>query len=192
MATSWLSSLVSHPVGARIVYYPTLFYGILRQTKSRHWYDRIDNRVVLGALPLHKKAKEIVDKENIGGVITLNEDYETRFLCPTTEQWNSMYVKHLKIPTVDFNNAPTLDQIQTALTFIDDIESHKSVYVHCKAGRSRSSVVVLCYVMAKYGRNVKASIDMVKLKRPHIILGSEHLKRLKEFSNNNISSLKLE
>ena len=182
MATSWLSSFVSHPVGARIVYYPTLIYGILRQTENRHWYDRIDHRIVLGALPLCKKAKKIVEKENIGGVITLNESYETRFLCPTTEQWNSMKVEHLKIPTVDFNNAPTVEQIQAALKFIDNIEDSKSVYVHCKAGRSRSSVVVLCYVMAKYGHTVKTSIDMVKQKRPHIVLGSEHLKRLKEFS----------
>ena len=183
MATSWLSAFVSHPVGARIVYYPTLLYGILRQTESRHWYDRIDNRIVLGALPLHKKAKQIVEKENIGGVITLNENYETRFLCATTEQWNSMNVKHLKIPTVDFNNAPTMGQIHAALRFIDDVDDAKSVYVHCKAGRSRSSVVVLCYVMAKYGHTVKNSIDMVKQKRSHIVLGSEHMKRLEEFSN---------
>lgn len=182
MANSWVSSLVSHPIGARFVYYPTLLYGILRETQGRHWYNRIDNKVLLGALPLYKKAKEIVEKENVGGVITLNENYETRFLCPTTEEWNSMNVRHLRIPTVDFNNAPTLGQIHEAIAFIDEIEPSKSIYVHCKAGRSRSSVVVISYLMAKHTQNVDSSIEMVKEKRPHIVLASEHIKRLKEFS----------
>ena len=181
MATSWISGFVSHPIGARIVYYPTLLYGILRQSENRHWYDRIDDRVILGALPIHKIAKEIVDKENVGGVVTLNEEYETRFICPSQKQWSLLNVKNLRIPTVDFNNAPTLSQINKSLKFIDGMDDCKSVYVHCKAGRSRSSVVVLCYVMAKYGHNVQSAIDFVKSKRPHIVLGSEHLKRLHEF-----------
>jgi len=181
MATSWISSFVSHPIGARIVYYPTLLYGILRQTENRHWYDRIDEKVILGALPVHKIANEIVQKENVCGVVTLNEEYETRYICPTPKEWSAMNVKQLRIPTVDFNNAPTLEQIDKSLTFIDQIEHGKSVYVHCKAGRSRSSVVVLCYVIQKYGLDVNSAIDMVRTKRPHIVLGSEHKRMLSEF-----------
>ena len=181
MATSWISGFVSHPIGARLVYYPTLLYGILRQSGKRHWYDRIDDRVLLGALPLHKVAKEIVDKENVGGVITLNENYETRFICPSQKQWSLMNVKNLRIPTTDFNNAPTLEQINQSLEFISEMDKSKSVYVHCKAGRSRSSVVVLCYVMSKYGHNVQNAIDFVKSKRHHVVLGSEHMKRLHQF-----------
>lgn len=181
MATSWISSFVSHPIGARIVYYPTLLYGILRQTENRHWYDRIDEKVILGALPLYKIAHEIVRNENVGGVVTLNEEYETRYICPTPKEWSAMGVEHLRIPTVDFNNAPTLEQIDKSLTFIDQIEPGKSVYVHCKAGRSRSSVVTLCYVIQKYGLDVNSAIDMVRIKRPHIVLGCEHKRILNEF-----------
>lgn len=183
MATSWLSSVWSHPIGARIAFYPSLLYGLLKGTKDRRWYDRIDGKVVLGALPLHKVARQLVENENISAVITLNEEYETRFLCPTQKQWKQLGVEQLRIPTVDYNNSPSIDQIESALQFIDGIKDPtKSVYIHCKAGRSRSAVVCLCYVMKAYNVNKTDAIEFVKRKRPHIVLGSEHHKSILNFS----------
>jgi len=181
MANSWFSPLCSHPVGARLVYYPTLLYGIMRTNSSRRWYDRIDNKVILGALPLRKVAKELVSKENVVGVVTLNEDYETRFICPNLKEWGELGVSVCHIPTVDYNNAPSLYQIKNSLEFIDSFDDNSTVYVHCKAGRSRSATVVLSYVIKKYGMNPDEAISFVRSKRPHINLGSAHKKRLQEF-----------
>jgi len=37
---------------ARISFYPTLAYNVLMEkVSSRRWYDRIDETVILGALP---------------------------------------------------------------------------------------------------------------------------------------------
>lgn len=182
MATSWLSSVWSHPLGARVAYYPSLLYGLLRSNPERRWYDRIDNKVILGALPLHKVAEKLVEEENIGAVITLNEEYETRFLCPNKEQWSKLGVKQLHLPTVDYNNAPSIAQIERGLQFIDESNDSKSVYIHCKAGRSRSAVVVLCYVMKSYTLGAADAITFVKSKRPHIVLGTEHQKAVHCFS----------
>ena len=39
------------------------------------------------------------------------------------------------------------------------------VFVHCAAGVSRSSTVVIAYFMAKYGFSFERARDMVKAKR---------------------------
>lgn len=45
---------------ARVTFYPTLFYNVLMEKASlRNWYDRIDDNVILGALPFRSEAKEV-------------------------------------------------------------------------------------------------------------------------------------
>ena len=90
MATSWLSAVWSHPIGARIAYYPTLLFGVLKTTGERKWYNRVDENVLLGALPLWSYAKELTKNENVRGVVTLNEAYETRYLCPDAASWKKL------------------------------------------------------------------------------------------------------
>ena len=147
MATSWLAMVYSHPIGARLAYYPSLLYGLLRASPNRQWYNRIDDRIILGALPSHKTAHELIQNENIATVISLNESYEMRFLCPSKEKWRSFGIKQLHIPTVDCNNAPSLKNIKESMEIINEIDMSKSIYVHCKAGRSCSATVAVCYLI---------------------------------------------
>jgi len=182
MATSWLAGLWSLPVGARIAYYPSLLYGVLKTSEKRQWYNRVDERIVLGALPFHKTAAELVEKENIGGVISLNESYEMRILCPTEKEWNELGVEQLHIPTVDFNNAPSVENIKKSMKFIEHLDVEKSIYVHCKAGRSRSATVVVCYLMHFKSMNVAEAIECIKSKRPHVVLADKHITRIHEFA----------
>jgi len=141
----------------------------------------VDETVLLGALPLWKVAKELITKENVKGVVTLNEAYETRFLCPDVNAWQELGARVCHIPTVDYNNAPSLEQVETGLNFIRSFEGSGCVYVHCKAGRSRSATVVVCYVMKKYGLPPSEAIAFVQGKRPHIVLASAHRERIEEF-----------
>ena len=63
---------------ARISFLPTLAYNvILEKITARSWWNRIDDKVVLGALPFRgDNAKQLVAQENIAGVVSMNEDYE--------------------------------------------------------------------------------------------------------------------
>ncbi|XP_023566267.1 phosphatidylglycerophosphatase and protein-tyrosine phosphatase 1 isoform X2 [Octodon degus] len=75
---------------ARALFYPTLLYTVLRGKLGgpahREWYHRIDRTVLLGALPLRSLTRKLVQDENVRGVITMNEEYETRFLCNSSKQ----------------------------------------------------------------------------------------------------------
>ncbi|XP_075857990.1 phosphatidylglycerophosphatase and protein-tyrosine phosphatase 1 isoform X2 [Microcebus murinus] len=86
-AAAWLQAGL-----VRVLFYPTLLYTLLRGKMPgrahRAWYHRIDSTVLLGALPLRNMTRQLVQDENVHGVITMNEEYETRFLCNSSEVHN--------------------------------------------------------------------------------------------------------
>jgi hypothetical protein len=49
-----IQSSITSPKVARVLFYPTLLWNIITvgTSRKRKWYDRIDENVVLGALPL--------------------------------------------------------------------------------------------------------------------------------------------
>jgi hypothetical protein len=66
---------------ARASFYPTLMYNIvMARVSSRKWYDRIDQNVILGALPFRGMVELLKKKENVSGIVSMNEDYEL-WLC---------------------------------------------------------------------------------------------------------------
>jgi atypical dual specificity phosphatase len=47
---------------ARVSFYPTLLYNVfMEKITSRNWYDRIDDNVVLGALPFRGMTNKVSD-----------------------------------------------------------------------------------------------------------------------------------
>lgn len=78
---------------------------------------------------------------NLSIVVILNF-----FYCP--QEWAEWGVTQLQLSTVDFNNAPSQEMIRRGVAFIEEMnENEKTVYVHCKAGRGRSTTLVACYLM---------------------------------------------
>ncbi|XP_010448332.1 PREDICTED: putative dual specificity protein phosphatase DSP8 isoform X1 [Camelina sativa] len=64
--------------GGRILFYPTLFYNLVRfklQSQFR-WWDQIDEYLLMGAVPFRKDVSRLKHL-GVGGVITLNEPFET-------------------------------------------------------------------------------------------------------------------
>jgi hypothetical protein len=47
---------------ARVSFYPSLIYNVLMEKiTSRNWYDRIDDNVILGALPFRGITNKVSD-----------------------------------------------------------------------------------------------------------------------------------
>nr|XP_039335849.1 phosphatidylglycerophosphatase and protein-tyrosine phosphatase 1-like [Saimiri boliviensis boliviensis] len=137
---------------ARVLFYPTLLYTLFRGKvpgrAHRDWYHRIDPTVLLGALPLRNMTRQLVQDENVRGVITMNEEYETRFLCNSSQEWKRLGVEQLRLSTVDMTGIPTLANLQKGVQFALKYQSlGQCVYVHCKAGRSRSATMVAAYLI---------------------------------------------
>lgn len=171
---------------ARVLYYPTLLYTVFRGKMPgrahRDWYHRIDSTVLLGALPLRSMTRRLVQDENVRGVITMNEEYETRFLCNSSKEWEKAGVEQLRLSTVDMTGVPTLANLQKGVQFTIRHQSlGHSVYVHCKAGRSRSATMVAAYLIQVYHWTPEEAIRAITKIRSHIYIRPGQLEVLKEF-----------
>lgn len=108
---------------------------------------------------------QLIQKENVKAVVSMNEDYELWLFSNNAEKWNSQGVKFLQLATTDIFEAPCQNKLQMGVEFINLFLPHTSkipgiksvaelsnqesgtVYVHCKAGRTRSATLVGCYLM---------------------------------------------
>lgn len=82
------------------------------------------------------------------GVVSMNEDFELKYWVTTREEWRRLGVDFLQLNTADILHAPTQDKLRTGVKFIQQFNgTDDSVYVHCKAGRTRSATLVACYLM---------------------------------------------
>ncbi|RXI06004.1 hypothetical protein DVH24_018046 [Malus domestica] len=199
--------------GARILFYPTLLYNVLRNKMEAEfrWWDEVDQFVLLGAVPFPKDVPQL-KRLGVGGVITLNEPYET--LVPTSLYRKLYYppnktseihlnlvyldptysfkmfdgfqahgIDHLVIPTRDYLFAPSFVDINRAVEFIHKNAScGETTYVHCKAGRGRSTTIVLCYLVKYKNMIPSAALDYVRSRRPRVLLAPSQWKAVQEYS----------
>ncbi|XP_043938672.1 phosphatidylglycerophosphatase and protein-tyrosine phosphatase 1 isoform X2 [Protopterus annectens] len=125
---------------------------------------------------------ELYEKENVRGVITMNEEFETRYLCNSVQDWQDAGVEQLCLHTVDFTGVPTLENLQKGVSFImEHREKGSSVYVHCKAGRSRSATMVAAYLIHLYHWTPKEASELIASIRPHIIIRQGQFKVLQTY-----------
>jgi atypical dual specificity phosphatase len=132
---------------ARLVYWPTLGWNVLlgRTLKVRAWWSRVDDHVILGAVPFRSDV-DLLHSEGVAGVINTCHEYEG----PRAE-YERLGIDQLHLPTIDFT-PPTLDDVTKGVEYIRrHAESGRTVYVHCKAGRARSATVVACWLIASRG-----------------------------------------
>ncbi|KAG5672578.1 hypothetical protein PVAND_002694 [Polypedilum vanderplanki] len=195
---------------ARVTFYPSLFYNVfMERVSARRWYDRIDENLILGALPFRYMVPELIKKENIKGVVSMNEDYELWFLSNNAEQWKKVGVNFLQLPTTDIFESPSQSKLENGVSFINsflpkdskikeltpyhelnDNNAIGTVYVHCKAGRTRSATLVGCYLMMKNKWSPEQAVEHMRNKRPHILLHSAQWNALRLFHKDNINKEK--
>ncbi|KAJ0106677.1 hypothetical protein Patl1_18430 [Pistacia atlantica] len=166
--------------GARALFYPTLLYNVVRnkfQAEFR-WWDRVGEFLLLGAVPFPVDVPRLKGL-GVGGVVTLNEPYET--LVPTS-LYHANGIDHLVIPTRDYCFAPSLSDISQAVDFIhENTLSRQTTYVHCKAGRGRSTTIVICYLVHHKQMTPDDAYDYVKSIRPRVLLASAQWQAVLEY-----------
>ncbi|XP_046554202.1 phosphatidylglycerophosphatase and protein-tyrosine phosphatase 1-like [Haliotis rubra] len=158
----------------KLAFYPTVGYTLfMAQVTSRKYYNRIDDTVVLGALPIKWILKELVAKENVTALVSVNENFG---------DLHQYGIEQLQLPTVDYVGTPSQDNIRRAVNFINTYRERKeTVYVHCKAGRTRSSTVVACYLMEAYNYTPEQAVDFIKARRKHVWIREKQWNSIRTF-----------
>lgn len=90
----------------------------------------------------------MIKEENVKGVVSMNENYELLLFSNSGKEWEKYGVEFLQLSTTDIFETPCQEKLLRGINFINKFkESNGSVYVHCKAGRTRSATLVGCYLM---------------------------------------------
>jgi atypical dual specificity phosphatase len=149
---------------ARAAFSPTLVYNVLlgRAFKVRRWWDYVDDRLILGALPFRTDAQRLKSL-GVTGVVNMCEEYAG----PTVE-YGKLQIEQLHLPTTDYHH-PQLEYVELGAEFIErHTASGGCVYVHCKAGRARSATIVLWWLVRYRGMTpIEAQQQLLKA-RPHV------------------------
>lgn len=154
----------------RLLFYPTLVWNVLlsRVLRIRNWYDRVDEQVLLGALPFASDVQRL-SAEGVRGVVNTCVEY-----AGPVATYERHGIVQLHVPTLDFT-PPSLVDIEASLKFMREVIARgEDVYVHCKAGRGRSATVVMCWLMAERGMSPAAAQSHLLSRRPHVNRELEH------------------
>ncbi|KAJ0591487.1 putative phosphoric monoester hydrolase [Helianthus annuus] len=98
-------------------------------------------------------------------------------------------IDHLVIPTRDYLFAPSFIDIDRAVNFIHrNASSCKTTYVHCKAGRGRSTTIVLCYLVEYKHMTPASALEYVRSRRPRVLLAPSQWKVIHEYRHWRLAS----
>lgn len=150
---------------------------------------------MLGALPLmdrgHREAltnATVPAKgfNRVTAVLTMNKPFELQpsmVASPVTPaEWAAVGVVQLQMAVEDFSR-PTMAQYDECCSFIDrHATPATAVYVHCKAGRGRSSAVACCYLVHR-GMEAGGALEYVASYRPHIDRTTQQIETIQAFAD---------
>jgi len=163
---------------SRLLFFPTLVWNMLlgRWLRVRHWWDRIDEHVILGALPFARDVPSLA-AEGVRAAVNTCEEY-----AGPVAAYDAAGIRQLRIPTTDFH-PPRLEDIERAIEFMRQCaERGETVYVHCKAGRARSATVVACWLIATHGLDPRAAQAYILARRPHVMPKIDEREVVREFA----------
>jgi atypical dual specificity phosphatase len=152
------------PLVSKLIYWPTFWWNALlgRVLHVRNWWDRVDESIVLGAVPLRSDVEKLAGM-GITGVVNTCDEY-----AGPQDLYATHHIEQLWIPTVDFQH-PSLENVTAGVDFMHrHISEGGQIYVHCKAGRARSATIALCYLMAHQGMTAAEAQAHLLKARPHV------------------------
>ncbi len=119
----------------------------------------------------------------------MNEPYELWLMASGASEWEERGVRFLQLPTTDIFEAPCQQKLLSGVNFIRDVGvDGGSVYVHCKAGRTRSATLVGCYLMDRHGWTPEQAVAAMKERRPHVLLHTKQWEALRDYHRRHVET----
>lgn len=132
--------------------------------------------IMLGGTP--RKGFFAANHETICGVINM---------CDESHDETDLEI--LNLPTID-SKEPTLQYLQQAMQFIETClqnNPQKFVYIHCRAGVSRSAEICVAWLCYKFSKTPVEAYQILHAKRPQVKPKCYNRPNIIEFCSQNVS-----
>jgi membrane-associated phospholipid phosphatase/predicted protein tyrosine phosphatase len=143
--------------------------------RSKPW-DALTDRVLLGRSLYAREARHALDT-GVSAVLDLTAE------LPEARPFAELAVYH-NLRVMDLT-APTPAQLDEAVAFIRTrVDAGQTVYVHCKAGYSRTAAVAGAYLLATgVARDADNAIAYLESARPGIIIRPEAAEAIRRYAS---------
>lgn len=169
-------SLIRFAVHA--AFYPALWVNRLMcglgVWEQANW---VDEHVAFGSLPSVADLRRLAT-EGIGAVVNMCEEY-----AGDAATMASLGIEQLHLPTLDYHCPDEAALLRGVYYMQAHVRSGRRVFVHCKAGRGRSAIMVLCYLMATRRIGRVEALGILKHARPHLARGIERHETVKRLEH---------
>ena len=146
--------------------------------QCRAW-DELTPRVWIGSV-LNDGEAVALRERGVTAVLDLTAEFSERAPLRTLTYKN--------IPVLDLT-APNLDQLAEIASFIERESEHGIVYVHCKAGYSRTAAAAGAYLLRSHVANsTSEAFDLIRRARPSVVIRPEVVAALQQFERHDFSS----
>ncbi|KAL9653366.1 hypothetical protein ABK040_002002 [Willaertia magna] len=146
----------------------------------------IEGKLYLGSFASARNLKQLIGL-NVGGIVNCTMEIPNYYKDK---------MKYLKLNEHDETQSEMSKHFDKTFNFIEEIINvdNKAVLVHCAAGISRSSTIVIHYLMKKYHLTAKDAIAYVKTKRKIIMPNNGYFSQLLDIEKTYLgtSSLQME
>lgn len=175
-----------------VAYHSSLAFNVAMNAlfpKKWSWWSDINSQLILGAEPLNNKGHlNFIKDLGVTLVLSKLENFEYNrglFTQPIQpETWTENNINIWRSPTAD-GTPIDQEQLQRDIARMrEEIIGGGKIYVHCKAGRGRSTLTVLAYLCVYENKSFDEAYAYVKKCRPQIFLTPSQTKFIREFSQN--------
>ena len=171
------------PLSARLLFAPNLIgqHISLRLYRRRCDAGNIVTPSVWIGAHLNRREARDATKRGVTAVLDLTAEF--------SEAREFLELNYRNIPVLDLTGL-TVSQLREASDFISEHARDGIVYVHCKAGYSRSAAAVAAYLLAS-GQvpTAEEAFRLLREVRPSIIIRPEIVDSVKAFEANTVESL---
>lgn len=165
-----------HPFSTRVVLAPILvgqWLSLRHYARRSNAYDVLDDNLIIGRHLSPREARELIDR-GVCGVVDLTGEFSA-----------SPPLRGLAYCNVQVSDltAPTAAQLDRALAFIREHRERGAVYIHCKAGYSRTAAVAGAALLdADPELTAEAAVERLKSARRGMIVRPEIVECLRAFA----------
>lgn len=167
------------PLSSKIVLAPLLagqWLSLRHYARRSKAYDRLGEHLLIGRKLSDREAVALLRDEGVVAVVDLTGEF------PASRPF--LRVPYCNVQVADLT-APSLEQLCRAVAFADEHKSRGKVYVHCKAGYSRTAAVAGTILLsADRSSTVEQVLTMLRAARAGIVIRPEIIACLHRYRAN--------